>query len=256
MTGRVQDKIALVTGGASGIGRAIVQALVGEAARVLIADIDADAGHALADQLNEERGGAASFIRHDASSEAGWNEVAATLRERYGRLDVLVNNAGILLKGSIEETSLADWHRLLRVNSDSAFLGCRMGVELMKDHGGSIINVSSIAALAGKDDYAAYCASKGAVAALNRAVAAHCRRQKYRIRCNSLHPDGVLTPMTRGSYPPGIDPEQFTIDRDPMNRMCLPEDVASAALYLASDESRAINGMELRIDSGQFVMSI
>ena len=252
MTGRVQDKIALVTGGASGIGRAIVQALVGEGARVLIADINADAGHALADEL----GSAASFIRHDASSEAGWDEVAATVRERYGRLDVLVNNAGILLKGSIEETSLADWHKLLRVNSDSAFLGCRMGVALMKDHGGSIVNVSSIAALAGKDDYAAYCASKGAVAALNRAVAAHCRRQKYRIRCNSLHPDGVLTPMTVASYPPGIDPQQFTIDSDPMNRMCLPEDVASAALYLASDESRAINGMELRIDSGQFVMSI
>ena len=252
MTGRVQDKIALVTGGASGIGRAIVQALVGEGAKVLIADINADAGHALADEL----GSAPSFIPHDASSEAGWDEVAAVVRERYGRLDVLVNNAGILLKGSIEETSLDDWHKLLRVNSDSAFLGCRMGVELMKDHGGSIINVSSIAALAGKDDYAAYCASKGAVAALNRAVAAHCRRQKYRIRCNSLHPDGVLTPMTVASYPPGIDPQQFTIDSDPMNRMCLPEDVASAALYLASDESRAINGMELRIDSGQFVMSI
>ena len=252
MTGRVQDKVALVTGGASGIGRAIVQALVGEGARVLIADINADAGHALADEL----GSAASFIRHDASSEADWNAVAELIREHYGRLDVLVNNAGILLKGSIEETSLADWHKLLRVNSDSAFLGCRMGVALMKDHGGSIINVSSIAALAGKDDYAAYCASKGAVAALNRAVAAHCRRQKYRIRCNSLHPDGVLTPMTVASYPPGIDPQQFTIDRDPMNRMCLPEDVASAALYLASDESRAINGMELRIDSGQFVMSI
>ncbi|SEJ51716.1 3(or 17)beta-hydroxysteroid dehydrogenase [Pseudomonas linyingensis] len=257
MTGRVQDKIALVTGGASGIGRAIVQALVGEGARVLIADINADAGRALADQLNEERGAAASFIQHDASSEAGWNEVAVAVRERYGRLDVLVNNAGILLKGSIEETSLDDWHKLLRVNSDSAFLGCRVGVALMKDSGGgSIINVSSIAALAGKDDYAGYCASKGAVAALNRAVAAHCRKQKYRIRCNSIHPDGVLTPMTVASYPPGIDPARFTIDSDPMNRMCLPEDVAAAALYLASDESRAINGIELRVDSGQFVMSI
>ena len=257
MTGRVQDKIALVTGGASGIGRAIVQALVGEGARVLISDLNADAGQALADQLNEERGGAASFVRHDAASEADWNAVAELLRERYGRLDVLVNNAGILLKGSIEEASLDDWHKLLRVNSDSAFLGCRMAVALMKDSGGgSIINVSSIAAQAGRDDYAAYGASKGAVAALNRAVAAHCRRQKYRIRCNSIHPDGVLTPMTLASYPPGIDAAQFTIDSDPMNRMCLPEDVAAAALYLASDESRAINGIELRVDSGQFVMSI
>lgn len=111
MTGRVQDKIALVTGGASGIGRAIVQALVGEGAKVLISDLNADAGQALADQLNEQRGGAASFVRHDAASEADWNAVAELVRERYGRLDVLVNNAGILLKGSIEEASLADWHR-------------------------------------------------------------------------------------------------------------------------------------------------
>lgn len=107
MTGRVQDKIALVTGGASGIGRAIVQALVGEGARVLISDLNADAGQALADEL----GHAASFVRHDAASEADWNAVAELVRERYGRLDVLVNNAGILLKGSIEEASLDDWHR-------------------------------------------------------------------------------------------------------------------------------------------------
>lgn len=126
----------------------------------------------------------------------------------------------------------------------------------MKQHGGSIINLSSVAALAGRDDYLAYSASKGAVAALTRSVAAFCRRRRYRIRCNSLHPDGVLTDMTRGGFPEGGDPARLTIDSDPMNRMCLPEDVAASVLYLASDEARAVNGVELRIDSGQLVMSI
>ncbi|MCY1181856.1 3-beta-hydroxysteroid dehydrogenase [compost metagenome] len=144
-----------------------------------------------------------------------------------------------------------------QVNADSVFLGCRAGIALMKEGtGGSIVNISSLAALAGRDDYAAYSASKGAVAALSRSVAAHCRRRKYRIRCNSLHPDGVLTPMANAQYPAGIDPSRLTIDSDPMHRVCLPEDVAASVLFLACDESRAINGVELRVDSGQFVMSI
>lgn len=253
MAGRVQGKVVLVTGGASGIGRATALLLAREGAQVLISDIDVESGQALANEI----GSAAMFMRHDAANEAEWNAVLEALRERYGRLDVLVNNAGILLKGSIEETSLDDWQRALRVNSDSVFLGCRAGIALMKEGaGGSIINISSLAALAGRDDYAAYSASKGAVAALSRSVAALCRRRKYRIRCNSLHPDGVLTPMSSAEYPAGIDPRRLTIDNDPMYRMCLPEDVAASVLFLASDESRAINGVELRIDSGQFVMSI
>ena len=144
-----------------------------------------------------------------------------------------------------------------RIKADSVFLGCRAAISLMKEgEGGSIINMSSIAAVAGRDDYVAYSASKGAVAALSRTVAVLCRRRKYRIRCNSLHPDGILTPMTTAGLPAGLDPWSLTIDADPMGRMCLPEDVAASVLFLASDESRAISGIELRIDSGQFVMSI
>ena len=250
--GRVHGKVALVTGGARGIGAASVRKLVAEGARVLISDLDVEAGQALAAEL----GAAAAFIRHDVSSEEQWREVIGHLREHYGRLDILVNNAGILICGSLEDTSLADWHRMLRVNADSVFLGCREGITLMKDNGGSIINLSSIAALAGRDDYLAYSASKGAVAALSRSVAVLCRRRKYRIRCNTLHPDGVLTDMTRGGFPQGVDPDRLTIDSDPMNRMCRPEDVAASVVFLASDEARAINGVELRIDSGQMVMSI
>ncbi|MDZ3991711.1 SDR family oxidoreductase [Pseudomonas sp. Teo4] len=250
--GRVQGKVALVTGGAKGIGRASARLLVAEGAQVLISDIDSQAGEALADEL----GAAARFIHHDAGSEADWQRVMDHIGERHGRLDILLNNAGMLQTGNIEDTELQDWDRIMRVNAASVFLGCRAGIGLMKGQGGSIINVSSVAALAGRDDYLAYSASKGAVAALTRSVAAFCRRRKYRIRCNSLHPDGVLTDMTRGGFPQGIDPARLTIDSDPMNRMCLPEDVAGSVLYLASDESRAVNGVELRIDSGQLVMSI
>ena len=253
MSARVEGKVALITGGASGVGRASARLLAREGAKVIISDIDVHAGMALA----EEIGPNALFIEHDAANEADWTRVIDTLRECFGRLDVVFNNAGILIKGGIEDTHFADWQRIQRVNSDSVFLGCRAAISLMKEgEGGSIINMSSIAGIAGRDDYAAYSASKGAVAALTRSVAAHCRRRKYRIRCNSLHPDGILTPMTTASYPPGLDPASMTIDSDPMHRLCLPEDVAASVLFLASDESRAISGIELRIDSGQFVMSI
>ncbi|WP_350597723.1 SDR family oxidoreductase [Pseudomonas sp. 65/3-MNA-CIBAN-0223] len=250
--GRVHGKVALVTGGAKGIGAASARLLAAEGAQVLISDLDVEAGQALAAEI----GPTTAFIRHDVSNEDQWRQVIEHVRKRYGRLDILVNNAGILIAGSIEETSLADWHKVMRVNADSVFLGCREGIALMKDSGGSIINLSSIAALAGRDDYLAYSASKGAVAALSRSVAVMCRRRKYRIRCNTLHPDGVLTDMTRGGFPEGIDPNRLTIDSDPMNRMCRPEDVAASVLFLASDEARAINGVELRVDSGQMVMSI
>lgn len=253
MSERLLNKVAVVTGAASGIGEAAARLFVAEGARVLLTDLNVEAGERIAAELGDN----ASFMRQDVSDPAAWQALAALVRERYQRLDVLVNNAGILLPGSIEETTLEQWHKLLRVNADSAFLGCQTAVALMKaGGGGSIVNISSIAALAARDDYLAYGASKGAVAALTRSVAVHCRRRKYRIRCNSVHPDGVLTPMTRGGYPKGIDPALLTIDHDPMNRACLPEDVAGAVLYLASDESRAVNGIELRVDSGQFVMSI
>lgn len=250
--GRVQGKVALVTGGARGIGRACARLLAAQGAHVLISDIDVAAGEALVAEI----GPSASFIRHDASSESDWRHVMAHLREQHGRLDILLNNAGILMRGNIEEASLEDWHKIMRVNADSVFIGCREGIALMKESGGSIINLSSLAALTGCEDYLAYSASKGAVAALSRSVAVFCRRHKYRIRCNTLHPDGVLTDMTAVAMPKGFDPSQRTIDIDPMNRMCLPEDVAASVLFLASDESRAINGIELRIDSGQMIMGL
>ncbi|WP_285260369.1 SDR family oxidoreductase [Halopseudomonas bauzanensis] len=254
MSNRLINKVAVVTGAASGIGEASVRRFVAQGARVIMTDLNVADGERIAAELGEQ----VLFMRQDVSAPADWQALAELVRGRFQRLDILVNNAGILIPGSIEDATLEQWHKLMRVNADSVFLGCQTAVALMKESGGggSIINISSIAALAARDDYLAYGASKGAVAALTRSVAVHCRRQKYRIRCNSVHPDGVMTAMTRGGYPKGIDPALLTIDHDPMNRACLPEDVADAVLYLAADEARAVNGIELRVDSGQFVMSI
>lgn len=253
MGDRLKNKVTIVTGAASGVGEATARRFVAEGAQVVMTDVNCTAGQAIAAEL----GANALFIEQDVSNPDSWQQLAVLVRGRFQRLDVLVNNAGILIPGSIEDTTLDQWHKLLRVNSDSVFLGCQTAIELMKEGGGgSIVNMCSIAALAAKNDYLGYSASKGAVAALTRSVAAHCRLKKYRIRCNSVHPDGILTAMTRATYPKGIDPAMLTIDQDPMNRACLPDDIADAILFLASDEARAINGIELRIDSGQFVMSI
>lgn len=250
MTSRLEGKVAVVTGAASGIGEAIARRFREEGAGVVMTDLDADCGAAIAAEIG------ATFVRQDVTDPHAWVDLMARVHQRGARLDILVNNAGILIPGDIEQADFGDWKRLMSVNADSVFLGCKAGVAAMKDHGGAIINMSSIAALAGKEDYVAYGASKGAVAALSRAVAVDCRRKRYRIRCNSVHPDGVLTAMTRAVYPPGVDPHTLTIDRDPMNRACQPQDVAAGVVYLASDEARAVNGIELRIDSGQFIMGV
>ncbi|MEP3561811.1 MAG: glucose 1-dehydrogenase [Marinobacter sp.] len=250
MSERLVDKVALITGAASGVGEAIARRFASEGAKVVMTDLNEQDGARIAGEIG------ATFVRHDVTDQDGWARVVSVATEELGGLDILVNNAGILIPGDIEQASYDDWKRLMNVNADSCFLGCQAAVSAMKQSGGSIVNMSSIAALAGKEDYVAYGASKGAVAALTRAIAADCRRKRYRIRCNSVHPDGVLTAMTRAVYPEGIDPEMLTIDKDPMNRACRPNDVADAVLYLASDEARAVNGIELRIDSGQFVMSI
>ncbi|PSL12028.1 3(or 17)beta-hydroxysteroid dehydrogenase [Marinobacterium halophilum] len=252
MSNSMDNKVALVTGAASGVGLSVAKTLIAAGARVIMTDLQEARGKTAAAEL----GAQARFMTMDVADAADWDSVLASIKAEEGKLDVLVNNAAILKPGTIETTSLEDWQLLHRINSDSVFLGCQKGMELLKEQGGAIINVSSIAALAGRADYLAYSASKGSVAALTRVVAAHCRQRKYRVRCNSVHPDGVLTPMTLAALPEGIDSNMITIDSDPMNRMCQPEDVAAAVAFLASDEARAINGIELRIDSGQFIMSI
>ncbi|BAU72861.1 Oxidoreductase, short-chain dehydrogenase/reductase family [Metapseudomonas furukawaii] len=250
---RVQDKVVLITGAASGVGKADALLLAAEGARVVLADIDRDAGQALAAEI----GANALFIELDVAEEVQWRRAIAQTLERFGRLDVLVNNAAICPLGTIEEASLAQWRTVQRVNADGYFLGCKYGLAAMKDNprGGSIIMMSSIAALGGLPPMCAYSASKGAVTALTRSVAVHCKSSGYRIRCNSIHPDGIWTPMTQALVP-GLDPVALGIADNPMARMCMPEDVANLVLFLASDESRFINGAELRIDNAQLISGI
>ena len=248
---RVKDKVAIVTGAASGVGKADALLLAAEGARVVLTDINEEAGRDVAREI----GDAALFVRHDIAEEEDWQRVIAAAVQRFGRLDALVNNAAICPVGSIEETSLDVWRKVMRTNGDGYFLGCKHGVQAMKQHGGSIVVMSSVAALGGLAPMCAYSGSKGAVTALARSVAVHCKRSGYRIRCNSIHPDGIWTPMTQAMMP-GLDPATLGIGADPMARMCDPMDVAQLVLFLVSDESRFINGAELRIDNAQLISGL
>ncbi len=247
---RVQGKVAIVTGGASGVGREDALLLAREGAKVVITDVNDAGGQAVAAEI----GDAAIFVHHDIASEADWKRVIDTTVQRFGRLDVLVNNAAILQIGSIEDTTIDMWQKVQRINADGYFLGCKYAVQQMKlNGGGAIVNMASLAALAGMSGFCAYSASKGAVTALTRSVSAYCKGRGYNIRCNSVHPDGIKTPMF-ASVAAQIDPATLNISADPMARLCDPIDVANVVLFLASDESRFVNGAEIRVDNG-YLMS-
>jgi len=251
--GRVQDKVAIVTGGASGVGKADCLLLAREGAKVVLTDIDEKHGEAVARQISDA-GGAAKFVRHDIASEPDWQNVIKLTKEAFGGLDVLVNNAAILAYGNIEDTTLEGWQKIQRVNSDGYFLGCKHAFAAMKERGGgSIINMSSISGIGGVSSFCAYSASKGAVAALTRSIAAHARMNHIKIRCNSIHPDGIKTPMVFNLQAQSGGKTSAVREKDPkqlMARFSEPEDIANLVLFLASDESRMIQGAELRIDNG------
>ncbi|WP_415764587.1 glucose 1-dehydrogenase [Pseudomonas sp. ZB1P45] len=249
---RVEGKVCIITGAASGIGREDALLLACEGAKVVLTDLNEEAGR----QVAAEIGSNALFIRHDIASESDWQHVIKTTLEHFGRLDVLVNNAAILALGSIEDTTLELWQKVQKINGDGYFLGCKYAIQAMKETGGgSIINMSSVAALGAMPMFCAYSASKGAVAAMTRSIALHCKQQGYRIRCNSVHPDGVNTPMTQ-ALTGGQPIPQESLDQDPMNRMCAPRDIANVVLFLATDESRFVNGAEIRVDNAQLISGL
>ncbi|NUT78191.1 glucose 1-dehydrogenase [Pseudomonas sp. C1C7] len=249
---RVEGKVCIITGAASGIGREDALLLASEGARVVLTDLNEEAGR----QVAAEIGANALFIRHDIASESDWQHVVKTTVEHFGRLDVLVNNAAILALGSIEDTNLELWQKVQKINGDGYFLGCKYAIQAMKETGGgSIINMSSVAALGAMPMFCAYSASKGAVAAMTRSIALHCKQQGYRIRCNSVHPDGVNTPMTQALAGGQAIPQE-ALDQDPMNRMAAPRDIANVVLFLATDESRFVNGAEIRVDNAQLISGL
>jgi 3(or 17)beta-hydroxysteroid dehydrogenase len=246
----LEGKVAIVTGAASGIGAETARRLCAEGARVLLSDVDEAGLEAVAAEI----GSAAEPLPHDVCDEDRWREVVAHAVERHGRLDVLVNNAGIAEQATIEETSLALWRRILAVNAEGVFLGCKHAIPAMRaSGGGSIVNVSSLAALRGTAVYAAYSASKGAVASLTRVVAVHCLERGDAIRCNSIHPGGVNTPMVHALVKRGTGLDVASMDPAAVREslgMGDPADIANLILFLASDESAYVNGAELCIDGG------
>jgi 3(or 17)beta-hydroxysteroid dehydrogenase len=249
---RVEGKVCIITGAASGIGREDAMLLAREGAKVVVTDLNEEGGR----QVAAEIGANALFIRHDIASESDWQHVIKTTVEHFGRLDVLVNNAAILALGSIEDTTLELWQKVQKINGEGYFLGCKYAIQAMKETGGgSIINMSSVAALGAMPMFCAYSASKGAVAAMTRSIALHCKQQGYRIRCNSVHPDGVNTPMTQ-ALAGGQPIPQEALDQDPMNRMAAPRDIANVVLFLATDESRFVNGAEIRVDNAQLISGL
>lgn len=251
--GRVNNKVALVTGGASGVGKETVELLLKEGAYVAFGDIDDQAGEVLAKACGER----ALFLHHDVSNEAEWQQVIAKVQSHFGPLDILINNAGILLPGSIETATLAQFRQLMQVNADSCFLGCQQGVAAMKERGGSIVNMASVSTWLPIEGYAGYSASKAAVAALTRATALYCRKNGLAIRVNSLHPDGIYTPMMKATAP-GVPEKYLLFDPkvNPKGRAIMPEHIAKVLLFLASDDSMAISGAEIKADSAILGMGL
>ncbi|HIG42514.1 MAG: SDR family oxidoreductase [bacterium] len=251
--GRLDGKVALITGGSMGLGEADARLFKSEGAQVVIADINAEAGENVAKEID------ATYIPLDVTSEEQWAGVIETIKGQFGRLDILVNNAGIVEVGNILTTSTDAWRRVNAVSSDGTFFGCRASIPLMiESGGGSIVNMASIASMQGEHYVTAYCAAKGAVEAITRAIACWGTQENNGIRCNSIHPAGIDTPMVASM---GQKMAEANMQRSRPaatsgdsagargSRLGQPIDIAYMALYLASDESMFVNGAAMKVDN-------
>jgi NAD(P)-dependent dehydrogenase (short-subunit alcohol dehydrogenase family) len=259
---RVEGKVALISGAARGIGAASARLLGQGGARVVLGDVLEEEGQATAQEI-QRAGGTAVFVRLDVTREEDWARAVGLAGERFGGLDVLVNNAGIYHYRTLEETSLADWRRVMAVNLDGVFLGTRAALGAMKqrkaESWGSIINTSSTAAMVGAPGVAAYSATKGGVRAFTRATAIECARLGYRVRVNAVLPGVIESDMGRqvldeivrtGTMGGEAEVRNFVLGIHPVGRLGAPVDVAQAIVYLASDDAAFVTGMELVVDGG------
>lgn len=260
--GRLVDRVALVTGAAAGIGRATSIALAGEGARVFVADIDPRGARETCDAVIAA-GGRAESLPLNVTAEEDWTAALAEVRAGAGRLDLLVNNAGICILKPLTDFSLADWRRLMAVNLDGVFLGTRMALPLLSEgDGGSIVNMASAAGRMAAPLMAAYCASKAGVIMFTRAMALECAQLRLPVRVNAICPGGVATPLWVKLTNDGVLPERGVTDDEmaekrgwteaitPLGFAGEAEDVALGVVYLASDDARFVTGTELVIDGG------
>lgn len=251
MAGRIENKVAFVSGGASGLGEAMVTRFAQEGALVYFGDVNAEKGMRLAEATG------AVFLQQDVSEEAQWISVMARIEEDHGRLDVLVNNAGILGTGALETIDVAAWNRLFAINVTGVMLGCKHGGMLMQRNpggaSGSIINISSNSALLATASDCGYSATKGAVKLMTQSIAINFARRGLAIRCNSLHPGPTDTPIFepwRATEKAAKILEDKLHEMTPMGRLGRPEEIANMALYLASDESSFSTGSQFVVDGG------
>lgn len=244
--GRVEGKVVFVTGGASGLGAADVKLMAQHGAKVVIADVN----NQLGEQVAAETPGSI-FIQLDVRDEDAWKSAIAKTVSHFGRLDCLVNNAGIVKFASVEQCTLEEYRLVNAVMSEGTFLGCKTAIPAMTaNDGGSIINMGSIAGIKGIGAIPAYSAAKGAILALTRNVAAHCRELGNGVRCNAVIPGSILTPMTLQALQE-MSPDSASFEELEGHGQGQPIDVANFVLYLASDESRHVNGTSLVIDNGE-----
>lgn len=252
---RVSNKVAIVTGAAAGLGRASVRLLAREGARVVLTDIADEEGARLAQAIADE-GGEALYLHHDVAREGDWEAVMRSTLDRFGRLDVLVNNAGVGWGGPPEEETLERWRKLMSVNLDGVFLGTKHAIRTMKRNdppGGSIINLSSIEGIVGDPDLGAYNASKGGVRLYTKSVALYCAKAGLKIRVNSIHPGFIWTPMVEkylGEHGSVEEGRKALDAMHPIGHIGEPDDIAYAVVYLASEESKFMTGAEIVIDGG------
>ena len=245
---RLEGKVAIISGGARGMGAAEAKLFAREGAKVIICDVLEDEGRQTEAEINEV-GGDAVFVKLDVTSQDEWENAVNTAIERFGKLDILVNNAGIIVQSTIEDMTVELWDKVMDVNAKGVFLGTKTAIPHMKEAGGgSIVNISSISGIVGQDNVnAGYNASKGAVRIFTKAAAV--QYAKENIRVNSIHPGPIATPMTAEGR---ADPERvaLTVERTPLGRYGEPEEVANAVLFLASDEASYVTGSEIVVDGG------